>query len=100
MTTEIREKAQERKVDTSSATAVSAWRTLPKVANLEQLRWKAAPIPEIAVNEGRLLVADGLVFDEQIPTIRARLDAAGRQTFTGDRSRSARGRLALFLPHT
>jgi hypothetical protein len=65
VTTEIIEKAQERNAETSSARPVSAWRTLPEVPDLEQSRRKTTPIPVIAVNEGSLLVADGLVLTKK-----------------------------------
>ncbi len=65
MATEIMEKAQERKPETSSARPVSAWRTLSEVPNLEQWKRKKAPMPVVAINEGDLLVADGLVLTKK-----------------------------------
>jgi hypothetical protein len=65
MTVQIIEKAQEPKAETSSARAGHSWHALPKVPSLEQLRRNAAALPPIAVNEGSLLVADGLVLTKK-----------------------------------
>jgi hypothetical protein len=65
MTVQIIEKAREPKAETSSARAGHSWHALPKAPSLEQLRRKKAPIPVIAINDGSLLVADGLVLTKK-----------------------------------
>lgn len=61
MITEIMEKAQEQTAGKSSARAASRWRALPRVPTLDQLRRKTPAASVIAVNEGSLLIANGLV---------------------------------------
>jgi hypothetical protein len=65
MTVQTIEKAQEHKAQTSLPKVVPARRALPKVTNLDQLRRKTATVPVIAINEGSLLVADGLVLTKK-----------------------------------
>ena len=65
MTVQIIGKAQEPKAQTSSARAGLSWHALPKVASFKQLRRRAAAVSPIAVNEGSLLVANGLVLTKK-----------------------------------